>query len=271
MCICMCVHIYIYIYKSIYDLCTHARCGRICEPHHKHTTASVNGCNLNIALYRVMHLNLYLSINILFQICAYVCACIYIFIYINLHMTCAPMPGVVVFLSLSTNIRLPLSMGAYHCFISCYLFRSLYISCTACRILPYRLMGFFLFYSRLEIKLILSYLMFYSLCILLLNSPMCVPSVSAWPCVTSHLVVSRCRLSSAEGDSSLQWRHNGRDSVSIASRLFSQPFILTQIKENIKAPRHWRPVNSPHKWPVTRKMFPFDDVIILTHYSRVSL
>ena len=22
------------------------------------------------------------------------------------------------------------------------------------------------------------------------------------------------------------------------------------------------PVNSPHKWPVTRKMFPFDDVIM---------
>ena len=26
---------------------------------------------------------------------------------------------------------------------------------------------------------------------------------------------------------------------------------------------HWWPVNSPHKWPVTRKMFPFDDVIML--------
>ena len=25
---------------------------------------------------------------------------------------------------------------------------------------------------------------------------------------------------------------------------------------------HWRPVNYPHKWPVTWKMFPFDDVII---------
>ena len=25
---------------------------------------------------------------------------------------------------------------------------------------------------------------------------------------------------------------------------------------------HRGPVNSPHKWPVTRKMFPFDDVII---------
>ena len=25
---------------------------------------------------------------------------------------------------------------------------------------------------------------------------------------------------------------------------------------------HRRPVNSPHKWPVTQKMFPFDDVIM---------
>ena len=26
---------------------------------------------------------------------------------------------------------------------------------------------------------------------------------------------------------------------------------------------HWGPVKSPHKWPVTRKMFPFDDIIML--------
>ena len=26
---------------------------------------------------------------------------------------------------------------------------------------------------------------------------------------------------------------------------------------------HWGPVNFPHKWPVTRKMFPFDDVIMI--------
>ena len=26
---------------------------------------------------------------------------------------------------------------------------------------------------------------------------------------------------------------------------------------------HRGPVNSPHKWPVTRKMFPFDDVIMI--------
>ena len=35
---------------------------------------------------------------------------------------------------------------------------------------------------------------------------------------------------------------------------------------------HQWPVNSPHKWPVTRKMFPFDDVIMfgnaLEHWVR---
>ena len=28
---------------------------------------------------------------------------------------------------------------------------------------------------------------------------------------------------------------------------------------------HRWPVNSPHKWPVTQKMFPFDDVIMVTN------
>ena len=32
----------------------------------------------------------------------------------------------------------------------------------------------------------------------------------------------------------------------------------------VRAIHRW-PVNSPHKWPVTRKMFPFDDVIIRSH------
>ena len=30
---------------------------------------------------------------------------------------------------------------------------------------------------------------------------------------------------------------------------------------------HRGPVNSPHKWPVTRKMFPFDDVIMIKQYT----
>ena len=39
-----------------------------------------------------------------------------------------------------------------------------------------------------------------------------------------------------------------------------------QIKENIKAPRHW-PLRAIHQplvnWPVARKIFPFDDVIMM--------
>ena len=68
---------------------------------------------------------------------------------------------------------------------------------------------------------------------------------------------------------------------SSVSPLFTQPFIRAQIKENIKAPRHWPlcgeftgdrwgihrwSMNSPHKWLVTRKMFPFDYVIIYAVY-----
>ena len=72
------------------------------------------------------------------------------------------------------------------------------------------------------------------------------------------------------------WRHYDDVIMSeVASQItsltivFTQPFIRAQIKENIKAPRHWPlcgihrwPVNFPHKWPVTRKIFPFDDVIM---------
>ena len=69
---------------------------------------------------------------------------------------------------------------------------------------------------------------------------------------------------------SLQWRHNERDSVSnhpVVCNLLLKPFVQTQINENTKAPRHWpflgSSVDSPHKGPVTRKMFPFDDVIMV--------
>ena len=34
---------------------------------------------------------------------------------------------------------------------------------------------------------------------------------------------------------------------------------------------HRGPVNSPHKWSVTRKMFPFDDVIMLTDVTAASM
>ena len=52
-----------------------------------------------------------------------------------------------------------------------------------------------------------------------------------------------------------------------ASRLFTQPFIQAENAWNIASlvivwGIHRLPVNSPHKEPVTRKMFPFDDAIM---------
>ena len=47
---------------------------------------------------------------------------------------------------------------------------------------------------------------------------------------------------SSRSTSILQWRHNERNGVSNHRRfdcLFTQPFVQAQIKENIKAPRHW--------------------------------
>ena len=65
----------------------------------------------------------------------------------------------------------------------------------------------------------------------------------------------------------LHWHHNGRDCIS--NHQPHQPFIQAHIKENIKVPSlvfvrgiHQWPVNSPCKWPVKRKMFPFNDVIM---------
>ena len=55
-----------------------------------------------------------------------------------------------------------------------------------------------------------------------------------------------------------------------ASRLFTQPFIQGADQRKRQSPAslafvrgiHRGPMNSPHKWPITRKIFPFDDVIM---------
>ena len=85
------------------------------------------------------------------------------------------------------------------------------------------------------------------------------------------------RVCTSHWNLSLQWRHNDHDGVSNHQphgRLFTQPFIQTQIEANIKAPRQWPlcgeftgTAEFPHKGPVTRKMFPFDDVIMDINYS----
>ena len=78
--------------------------------------------------------------------------------------------------------------------------------------------------------------------------------------------------------SSLRWRHNGHDGVSntsltiVYSTVYSDAY---QRKHQSPASLafvggiHREPVNSPPKWPVTRKMIPFDDVIMYEEYPIV--
>ena len=84
----------------------------------------------------------------------------------------------------------------------------------------------------------------------------------------------------------LQWRHNGLDDVSnyqphhcLLSRLFGRRSKKTSKLRvtGLCAGNSPGTVNSPHKWPATREMFPFGDVImargfmwfIYPYYSRL--
>ena len=69
----------------------------------------------------------------------------------------------------------------------------------------------------------------------------------------------------------LRWRHNEHDGVSnhqrfdcLLDRLFRPRSKKTSSSASLAFVRgiHRWPVNSPHKGPVTRKMFPFDDVMM---------
>ena len=77
---------------------------------------------------------------------------------------------------------------------------------------------------------------------------------------------------------SLQWRHNGHDGVSNHQRidcLLKRSFRRRSKKRSkslafMRGNHRW-PVNFPHKVPVTRKMFPFDEGFMpCTHRVTVS-
>ena len=75
-----------------------------------------------------------------------------------------------------------------------------------------------------------------------------------------------------ENPSSLQWRNNEHDGVSnhqphdcllVYSCAGQRKHQISASLALMRGIRRW-PVNSPHKGPVTRKMFPSDDVIMFT-------
>ena len=79
--------------------------------------------------------------------------------------------------------------------------------------------------------------------------------------------VTLAQLVSRRPTTSSQWRHNERDSVSNHLRLDCLSGTDQRNHQSsaslafVRGIHRW-PVNSPHKGPVTQKMFPFDDVIM---------
>ena len=82
------------------------------------------------------------------------------------------------------------------------------------------------------------------------------------------LAMGACR----DYSSPLRWRHNDYDGVSnhqphgcLLNRLFRRRSKKTPklCVTGLCVGNSPGPLNSPHKWPVTRRMFPFDDVIMV--------
>ena len=78
----------------------------------------------------------------------------------------------------------------------------------------------------------------------------------------------------------LDWRHNKRDGVSNHRRqnfLFKRLFRCKSKKTSkiratgfVRGIQRW-PLNSPHKGPLTGKLFPFDDVIMISSSIMISV
>ena len=100
------------------------------------------------------------------------------------------------------------------------------------------------------------------------NGQRCIFLISIWYCTNMN---DKCTRNHHEINQ-LQWCHSEHDGVSdhqLHDCLFNRFFFQAQSKENIKARCPWLcEGNSPvtdeftHKGPVTRKMFPFDDVVM---------
>ena len=94
--------------------------------------------------------------------------------------------------------------------------------------------------------------------------------------VEQKLLIGEClHVHSPTKVLSLKWRHNDHDSVSnhqphgcLLNRLFRRRSKKTSKLRvtGLCVGNSPALVNSPHKWPVTRKMLPFDDVIM--EYTR---
>ena len=110
----------------------------------------------------------------------------------------------------------------------------------------------------------------------------CLPTIFFQGCFPSAGAIIRWpwwQGSDPGGFGSLRWRHNDNDGVSnhqphgcLLNRLFGSRSKKTSKLRvtGLCAGKLPGPVNSPHKGPVTLKMFPFDDVIMVKSFSAKS-
>ena len=84
--------------------------------------------------------------------------------------------------------------------------------------------------------------------------------------ISSKRLISRCYID-------LPYIH-GPSSITWSFYIYFEYNVCFEVIQRIKFSNaicnvsESNPVNSPHKWPVTRKMFPFDDVIMTRPFSR---
>ena len=111
----------------------------------------------------------------------------------------------------------------------------------------------------------------------------CLPTFSIFSCKTCYMLYKMWGMAQCHAKTKriilgiqcairpLRWRHNDHSGVSnhqphgcLLNRLFRCKSKKHQSSASLAFVReiHRGPVNFPHKWPVTRKMFPFDNVIM---------
>ena len=112
----------------------------------------------------------------------------------------------------------------------------------------------------------------------LLMGRSCVTSHIISPVIFNNILSTKTYSRSVETSGNMfisQWRHNDHHGVSNhLPSIVCATVCLSWHQRKHQSPRSWpfvrgmrrSPVNSPQKGPVTRKMFPYDDVIMIRHY-----
>ena len=112
-------------------------------------------------------------------------------------------------------------------------------------------------------------------CTNLNNSLVKAPLKFGWDELLHPTLVGGCDLNHYDNQPTLQWRYNERDDVSNPSQITRDSIVYSIFSSGadkrkyqsyaslafVRGIHRW-PVDSPPKGPVTRKMFPFDDVIM---------